>query len=633
MTVTKAILDPDSENDMLTILKDQIAGLYQKALTPLRELRDELEKLRAKSTELEKELNEINKKINEMESLASKLTMNGNSLKRRMKILGAGTAISAVSAAIASSNSMLSQGLALLSLLLGIITVASLVMWRRIREELERVRRELDGLRKQHNEKESNKTSIEREISHTESKIRDFKLPKLEIKHHRLYFPLLLKKNPLTQTYALSVPWLDGERKRFYLVSDVETIHGSLESLLRSYDLYKDLVLREKYLGFQVERDLKSKKLWEDVISSRSLEGFVLKMVKEGVKKIEESLKAVDETVRVVRPSRSDLKIIRRIIEVSKDGEPREVMQEALKNIDREIEKLDGLIRLSQLFGEFRDLVSSATQLEEKGESIEKLVNRSIKDLIERALPLENDLLSFIYYTYFCKDCADREVKNYVPQIDLKGWVIDNVLGGVDQDEDIRNPSELVSSKVSAVWEEIRKDLYANLPLPMVKDGESDEERYREALRRYALPLTDLHEKVSLRWTRIFNPPVMVCTKCGSALSPSRSYILYNLLLPSIRGYVMLLSEFEEILRDKAKDIASVINQARQEKDSRKTVLEEGYEQIRTQYETKLAEQENLIKELSFHEQAIKSTISSALSIAKASGLSSSLLEHLGGEI
>ena len=494
--------------------------------------------------------------------------------------------------------------------------------------QIQSAREEIDSLGSEIRYLEEELKNYEEKKRELEGKIVSFRIPPIKVRAFRSYVPLGVARDPTNEGYVFFAPWSKGERIRISIVSRPEAIEEAMRKLVTGENIYFEAVIREKDLGYKVEKWLKKLKLWEKVLSSRSPERILKEVIDETAATISSAIEYEEEMLRLEKLDSESLGVFR---EVLTDGWVERVKGEmpviGEDVVAGDMEKMYVLSDVVEQLKGLRSYVKEARRLAAKEEAYTSIVRNAVRDLIRATLPLDEGIVDFILSSYFCRYCADEVYEEYVGHIDFRRWVYDTILGGVDKDPDIVLPHDVVRDFVKEKWREIEEVVYRSLPLPGVRGDEPLEElveKYRKALKVYSLPFTGADEKLVLSWRSSFERPEVVCRRCGHSLGPGDIYRVYRLRLPVIKGYTALLHEKEEDLSKKSSEIISSVNSSRLHKDQRKTAIGV-YEQIVKDFEKENMKIDREIMEAEEHLKRLKEFAAPIL----AAAASMTLIEEL----
>lgn len=228
-------------------------------------------------------------------------------------------------------------------------------------------------------------------------------------------------------------------------------------------------------------------------------------------------------------------------------------------------------------------------------------------------------------------------LNKYMAELDLRQWVFDRVLGGVDQDPDIVTPHPLVEEVIRDKWKSIVEKSYKLLPLPGVKKDAGLEEMaegYKEGLKMFALIPTGADEMIELRMDSPFDEPTARCNRCGAIIHPGEGYRLKNLFLPVVKGYMGLLYETVDKLSEDAMRLGTKVIDSKRTKDERKTTVGI-YQQMVQMYVQKKMDAETEVKRLEKYVDGLKKYLAPMLgaeTVAALTGFDTGVIYRLFGE-
>jgi len=526
-----------------------------------------------------------------------------------------------------------------LGYILLLIALPVLIFWFNKRSEIDKLREELARLQGKLEKLRYDRRILDSKITEMVKEISSFKLPEAKVRAYVSFVPVALVRNPLGNGSVVITPWSEGEVFRVSMVSQPEAVEEAMERLLAGENLYLEAIIREKDSGYKVERGLKQLKLWEKVVKSRSPELVLEEAARDFADILSTAIEQEEQRIRLEELDDDSEDFLLKLLPKAEEGDGVPMLEDSVKVLEEEVERLNYVVEIAEQLRGLRSYVKEAREILRKRDAYRSIVEEAVKNLIAATLPLDEKVLDFAFSTYYCRHCADEILREYVPFIDFRRWVYDQILGGVDRDPDIVSPAEIVRDFIKEKWREIDENVYRTLPLPGVKGDEPFDEmvrNYRDALKRYALPFTGSEENISLSWESAFTPPSIKCNRCGRELSAGDVYVLYNLKHPVIRGYVALLSEKQEEFSRKSSEIINAVNSARLHKDQRKTAIGV-YEQMIKDFERDDMRVEREIEEAEEHLKMLKRglapIIAGAAALSVADVLSDTALSSLVGEI
>ncbi|QOJ78958.1 hypothetical protein IG193_00380 [Infirmifilum lucidum] len=502
---------------------------------------------------------------------------------------------------LASNNA----GFIILSLLLLIIsgTVALAK-----NDEFSRLQREKEELQRENRGLESQIEFLSRKIATLEGELKGFRLPPVLLRAFRAYAPVSLAR--VDGGFVAFAPWADEAKFELFIVSNPDLVNEAIKRLRVGENIYLEATIREKDTGYKVVKGLRELNFWEKVLKSRNPEIILDEVISEVSNTVSASIEYSEETFRPIKPAPNTLEFFGKLFS---DGIARELDVEALggrlpvggAEAIEDAGKFRELCSVIESMQYIPDFTREALEFTERQEIYTTLIGKAIKELIEATIPLEGRAIEYMYSRYFCRKCASTSLRRYKRDIDLRRWVLDYILGGVDRDPDILFPHESTRHIVEEKWRSLNDELTRSLPLPNVKGSESLDEllkNYEEGLEIFALPLTGSDEQITLKWVSVFSEPEITCGSCGSVLGAGDYYKLFNLELPAVKGYIALLNERVEHLEKVSSEIIRSVNEARNLKNVSKTGIG-AYEQILRDFEK---ERESIQKEIAQAESHLK---------------------------
>lgn len=449
-----------------------------------------------------------------------------------------------------------------------------------------------------------------RELSAVTSALSSFRLSSVKLRAFRCFVPVLLTRNPMGNGALVIAPWSRGVPARLIVVSNPEAVEEARRVLALGENLYFETAVRGKDSGYKVVEGFRKLNMWEKILESRAPESLLAEYIARSYSTLRTGVEAGEEVLKLERLDQGSRELLKRLREGASAANAGWVPDGEIALLKEERDRLYDLAEAVKNLSELRQYLAEAREIAARKEVYESVVGIAVREMIARTLPLDDVALSYAYRTIYCKKCAAGLVEEYVKQIDLRQFVYDNILGGVDKDPDIISPDPEVAEYVFGEWKKIDENVYRSLPLPGVRGDEPFEElvaKHKEALRIYALPLTGAEESVGVEWRSAFEPPILRCDRCGSTLLPDKAEsatALLNLQLPVIKGYVALLYEKGREITEKSREIISSVNSARLHKDQRKTTLGiyrqilEEYEREKLRLEREIIESEKHLEDL-----------------------------------
>ncbi len=432
-----------------------------------------------------------------------------------------------------------------------------------------------------------------------EARISSFVIPGVKIRFSRAFVPLALVKNPYGEGHILFTPWSEPIKIRVLFVSNPGAVEEAREKLLLGENIYLEAVVRGKDSGYKLIEGFKRLNLWERIIENRSPESILAEVVNESLQVLKGGISQEEEGFRIELLDSESVSLLLKLYTMSDGYVSGEVFSHMVDKVVSETKRFDYVVGAVEQLSSLGSYVEEAKQFSSKKEVYESIVNIAVREMIAKTMPLEEEMIKFGLVNFYCKRCASTLYDVYLPRLDLKRFVYDNILGGIDKDTDIVSPDPLVEEVVRKGWEDIEKSVNASLPLPGVTGDESKkefEEKYLRALKIYSLPLTGADEHIEFTWSSVFQPPSVRCRRCGRVLSEEDRESLWMLQLPAIKGYIAVLSEKTRDLLEKSSEIITSVNNARLHKDQRKTAVGI-YRQIFEEYQRELLHLEREISE------------------------------------
>lgn len=609
------------------LLEDGVQGFLNK----YRHMKKEVERLR-------KNFKNVTLKIDQTERRLREISLETPKVENTVNLTMLGSIILFV-----VSLPLLLSDLSGFGIVLLFIALSLFVYWLIKNSELNKLREEESRLNERLKSLKYDKRVLESKITEMERELGSFKLPRASVKAYLSFVPVALVRSPFGRGSVVITPWSKGEVFRISMVSQPEAVEEAMNRFLSGEQLYLESIIREKDSGYKVEKGLKQFKLWEKVVKSRSPELVLEEATRDFASILKTAIEEEEQRIRLEELDKDSEDLLLNIIPRVGEGNGVPVLKDSMEVLEEEVKGLKYLVDITKQLTKMKSYVKEAREILRKKDAYRNIVEEAVKELIFYTLPLDEKVLDFAFTTYYCRHCAERYLREYVSFIDFRRWVYDQILGGVDRDPDIVSPAEIVRDFIKKRWREIDEDVYRTLPLPGVRGDEPFDEivkNYENALRKYALPFTGSEERVSLTWTSAFAPPSIRCNRCGRDLSPGNIYVLYNLELPVIKGYVALLSEKQEEFSTKSSEIINAVNSARLHKDQRKTAVGV-YEQMIKDFERENIRVEREVEEAEEHLRMLKrglapiiaSTAALSLAVELSDTSLSSLVREIVGEL
>ena len=483
-------------------------------------------------------------------------------------------------------------------LLLFLLSLLMLLAGLSLKNKAKGMVREAESLKNQLDALERERKAVLEKISEARAMISSFKIQPVKIKVFQAFIPVALVRNPFGRGSMLIAPWSSPVKMRIIFVSNPSALDEAREKLSIGENLYFETVVRGRDSGYKVVEGFKRLNLWEKILSSRAPESLLAEVVKESFHLLKSGISGEEVELKIEQLDEESARSLLKLYSMADGHLPETLPVKLIEEVRGEAERLGYIASAVEQLASLRSYMEEARQLASRREVYESIVNIAVREMIAKTLPLDKEVLRFGFTNLYCKRCATALYDVYAPQIDLRKFVYDSILGGVDRDVDIVAPEPVAEEVVREGWEELEKSVNSSLPLPGVTGEEAPQEfneRYKEALRVYALPLTGADEYVELEWGSVFQPPTLRCRKCGSTLDEGTREFLWKLQLPAIKGYVALLSEKTRDLLEKSSEIITSVNSARLHKDQRKTAVGV-YRQLFEDYQRELL---HMTKEIS----------------------------------
>jgi len=554
----------EKTDDVVLAASEIITSIFSEFLQKYRGLKNRISFLKSKISETERLIKSTEQRIEEISSLIPSYQLIRNI------VIGLGAFFLLLAMALQGDTVGISIGLFSLGLIVfGVILHGKIGS---LRDELKKLRATLTKLK-------NDLVNLKEELARTILLKNSFKLPKVSIKAFKMFVPVGIIRNPLGRKYLLVPPWGDESEFTLAIVQDATMISEGLSKIVTGETLYVDSIIKEKDTGYKIVRSLKSLNLWDKVLDGRSPEKILEEFVFEGTSLIERAIARGDVYIRLEKLDSESRELLMKVFSDGFLGKKVPKGQYLASHIDVIKNNFDSLETLAGVVSELKDLgqyIDQAREISSKEEAYSSIVEDAVKNLIKETVPLDEEVLSFLHSSIFCKYCADFNLERYIMFIDLRRWIYDSLLGGVDKDPDIVMPHSLVADYVKEHWSRIEEILLRSLPLPGVRGDEplnELKENYARGLRKYALPFTGADERLELKYRSPFEPVEIKCTKCGRTLGPGGKYVLSKLSLPVIEGYSALLAEIEERLYRNTENLRTSVIDSRRTKDERKMGL------------------------------------------------------------